>query len=122
MKAMGPEVLNQPFNIAFFGMVDASKGRRAGGRAALDQLEKMRATQYVDGAFGVGLCEALGDQKARAQWLQRMQDNEDSASRTIAERLRLPRRASFSTSERIFGGNETDKFSFGIGMFLCLGP
>jgi TolB-like protein/Tfp pilus assembly protein PilF len=78
MKAMGPEVLNQPFNIAFFGMVDASKGRRAGGRAALDQLEKMRATQYVDGAFGVGLCEVLGDQKARAQWLQRMQEERSS--------------------------------------------
>lgn len=75
LKAMGPEVLNDPMFIVFFGMVDVLEGRTAEARAALDRLERKGASQYVEASFAGPLCEALNDNQARARWEARTRED-----------------------------------------------
>ena len=52
-------------------MAAAREGRRDEARRALDQLEQIRRTQYVDAVMVLELCTVLDDRERRRLWLQR---------------------------------------------------
>jgi len=69
-----PELLGKPTFIALFGEAAVREGRRAEGARALEQLEQLRRTQYVEPIMAIELCSVLNDRKTRLIWLKRAYD------------------------------------------------
>jgi len=57
--------------LAYAGVNAMHEGRRAEAEEKLQQLERLRQTQYVEPFFGAYLCAALGDHEALMRWLRR---------------------------------------------------
>lgn len=71
MKSAGPEILDDPFFIAFFGSAAAREGRRAEALQTLDRLERLRKKQYVEPIMAIELCSALNDRERLGVWMKR---------------------------------------------------
>jgi TolB-like protein/cytochrome c-type biogenesis protein CcmH/NrfG len=74
MKAMGPAVENDPFFISFFGIAEWREGHSAAAARALDRLEQLHGSEYVEPEYGVTLAEVLKDERRRMLWDQRVRD------------------------------------------------
>ena len=74
VKASSPEIMNEPFVISFLGIAAAREGRPAEARAALDRLERLRGTQYVEPFLVIELCSLLKEHRQLEIWLRRMQE------------------------------------------------
>ena len=60
-----------PYIIIFSAWGAAKEGRRAEAQKALDKLEQLRKTQYVEPLLVTWICAALGDQKTLVLWVKR---------------------------------------------------
>lgn len=65
---------DEPFSQAVFGLEQAWDGRRADAGQTIRQLERQRATRYVDAMMVVFLCSALDDREGMRLWFQRAYD------------------------------------------------
>jgi TolB-like protein/Tfp pilus assembly protein PilF len=74
MRTSAPEAGQAPIYIAVMGKFAAYDGRAAEARHALDVLEKMRATQYVEPYMPIQLASALGDRERLRTWLKRFEE------------------------------------------------
>jgi len=73
-----PEILKDPTFLSLLAVDDVRQGRAADGGRALEQMEKLRNTQYVEPAMMLELCAVLKDTAAFDRWLKRA-DQEHSA-------------------------------------------
>jgi predicted Zn-dependent protease len=71
LKASQPELTKDPMFISLFGVQAAREGRRAEALKALDRLERLRQSQYVDAFVVLELYSALKDNKQLLLWLRR---------------------------------------------------
>ncbi len=60
-----------PYIIIFSAWGAAKEGRRPEAQKALDELEQLRKTQYVEPLLVTWICAALGDQKTLVLWVKR---------------------------------------------------
>jgi eukaryotic-like serine/threonine-protein kinase len=74
MRSLGPDVMDDPLFISFFGVAAAREGRPAEAARDLDRLEQLRQERYVEPALSLWLCVALKDEKRRRVWEQRLHD------------------------------------------------
>lgn len=65
------EVTQEPLFIALFGAQAAWEGNMDDARRHLEQLERLRQKQYVDGFIPLELCGALNDRQQTLVWLKR---------------------------------------------------
>ena len=66
------------FYIAVTANAAAHQGRTVDARKALDRLERLRASQYVDFFFPAQVCAALHDHQSLMGWLRRGYDERSS--------------------------------------------
>ncbi len=71
LLAGNPDLVNEPVFLALKGTAAAWAGKPAEARAILDELERMRKTQYVEGVTTLQLCSALNDHAALMRWTRR---------------------------------------------------
>ena len=71
LKTTQPELASDPLFIALFGVQAAREGRRAEAVNALDRLERLRRTQYVEPFVVLELCSTLNDKRQMLLWLRR---------------------------------------------------
>jgi hypothetical protein len=63
-----------PAIAAFLGYGAAMEGRKQDAMRTLDELDRRRASEYVDAAPAVWIAEALGDVAQQRKWLRRARD------------------------------------------------
>ena len=73
-----PGIMKDPTYLAWAAVDEVRHGHVEAGRRTLDQLEKLRKTQYVEPALILQLCTVLKDTAAFERWLKRA-DQEHSA-------------------------------------------
>jgi TolB-like protein/cytochrome c-type biogenesis protein CcmH/NrfG len=71
LKAIRAGTEHDSFSDTFIGVAAAWDGRRAEAEQTLANLERLRATEYVEAIEVVELCSALGDSKCLHRWLNR---------------------------------------------------
>jgi tetratricopeptide (TPR) repeat protein len=69
-----PEIVKEPMFIALQGVAAAREGRRGEARTALEQLEQLHRTRYVDAGLVLELCAVLKDRDQVVLWLRRGQE------------------------------------------------
>ncbi len=74
LKTATPGITQEPPFIAVFVTMEAREGHRAEGQKALDRLEQLRKTQYVEPGYLLELCSVLGDKDRLVLWLKRAYD------------------------------------------------
>lgn len=79
MRAMGPEVTDDPFFVAFLGLAAVHEDRRKEGLDALDRLEQLRKKRYAEPAVVLALCAALHDEKRYALWKERVTEDRSTS-------------------------------------------
>jgi serine/threonine-protein kinase len=71
LSSTQPELTKEPMFVALFGVAAAREGRREDARHALETLEELRRTQYVDPVLVIELCSVLNDRAQLLLWLRR---------------------------------------------------
>ena len=71
LKAAVAGMPKLPFFVSYFGVEAAHDGRRAEAERTLAELERLRATEYVEPLAVAELCVALGDHKQLRLWFNR---------------------------------------------------
>src|SRR5579872_702018 len=78
LRAAMPGITEEPPFMSAFAAMGAREGKRAEARQTLDRLEELRKTRYVEPAFLLQLCAALGDHDRLRLWMQRAHDGRSS--------------------------------------------
>ena len=74
LKASEPEMMKQPFFVAFLGIAAGREGRIEEARRVLGQLEQVAKTQYVEPFVMLELCFVVKDHNRLNVWIKRMEE------------------------------------------------
>jgi len=72
MKAANPEMKDFPPFKMLLASYDVYGGNLASGRRALDEMEQIRKSQYVEPYMGIQLASSVGDHERLKLWMKRL--------------------------------------------------